>query len=462
MPAEPASARAPRRKRWFLRLLWVLLLGPPLLLGLGNLALATPWAKQRAAAEISRRCGLEAEVGSLTLTPWGGAAIGGLRLRQPEPLRALLDRPLLEVRSIQVIPRWAALLKGDLQVELIRVERPQAAIAVEMLASLAGAGKAAPVEPPVPASPPVVAAPPAGEAIPVSPSTAPLPPAAVPAVEPRPTTWLEIADGDVDLLLGGKKAAGLARFGGRVPIGGRPASGNFTAASVDLFGRQVVSAFILPLNWSTPTLRIGHTDVVVAGVKLRGEAIAGRLPGFPFEVEIRAGEQAADLSALIPRSQVEHLSGGLRAKGFLMAPSAWQGLAAFQMRHLSIATEDQTLLFGDASGRFVLQGGSIACPDFRVIGETVSFLGNGGFRGGEGISLVLRAVMRPEMADAWRRRMEQAGGAVPPVFTEMEAPGRVFIDLRWTSYPGGQGIEFGPGGPVLPPEMALWVLGSGS
>jgi hypothetical protein len=44
----------------------------------------------------------------------------------------------------------------------------------------------------------------------------------------------------------------------------------------------------------------------------------------------------------------------------------------------------------------------------------------------------------------------------------MEAPGRVFIDLRWTSYPGGQGVEFGPGGPVLPPEMALWVFGTGS
>jgi hypothetical protein len=463
MPAEPASVRAPRRKRWFRRLLLVLLLGPPLLLGLGNLALATPWAKQRAAAEIHRRCGLEAEIGSITLTPWGGAAIGELRLRQPEPLRASMGRPLLEVRSIRVIPRWGALLKGDLQVEEIRVVRPQAAIAVEMLASLAGAGKV-PAEPPVAAGPPVAVAPPS-EVAPVSPPAGQpelAPPAPAPVGQPRATTWLEITDGDVELFLGGKEVAGLTRYGGRAPIGGRPASGSFMAESASIFGRELVSHLGLPVSWADPTLRLGAGDLMVAGVRLRVAAVAGRLRGFPFELEIRADGQAVDLSDVLPGSQVEHLSGGLRAQGLLTSPSGWRGLAAFQMRHLSLATGDQTLLFGDASASFGMQGGNIACPDLRVIGETVSFLGNGSFRGGEGISLVLRAVMRPEMAEAWRQRLEKAGAAVPPVFSDMEAPGRVFIDLRWTSYPGGQGIEFGPGGPVLPPDLALWVFGSGS
>lgn len=473
MPAEPEPdlPRAPRRrKRWFRRLLLGLLFAPPLLLGLANLILATPWMKHRVAAAIQRRSGLDAEIGSMSLTPWGGAALGGLRLRQPEALRAALDRPLLEVRSIRVLPRWQPLLKGDLQLEEIRVERPQGAIAVEMLASLAGAVKVVPASPPV-----VVAAAPAGEAVPAPPSPQPQPPAlelskppseAAPAAPapggPRDTSWLVIEEGDLDFYLGGRKAGSLSRFGGRIPIKGRPAVGNFSVEAVGLFGREIASGVKLPLDWAAPSLRIGPAELPVAGVKLQVQAIAGLLRSVPFELEIRAPEQAADLAALTPGSRAEFLNGGVRAQGFLTAPSTWQGLAAFQSRHLELATGAQTLLFGEATAHFLVQGGSVTCPELRVIGESVSFLGNGSFRGGEGIQLVLRAVMPPELAENWRRRAGQAGAAIPPVFSGMEAQGRVFIDLRWISYPGGQGIEFGPGGPVLPLDRALVVFGTGS
>ncbi len=491
MPAEPepdsARVRAPRRKRWFRRLLLGLLCAPPLLLGLGNVVLATPWMKHRVAAAIQRRCGLEAEVGSMTVTPWGGAEIGELRLLQPEPLRAVLDRPVLDVRSIRVVPRWRPLFRGDLQIEEIRVEHPQGAVAVEMLASLAGSMKGPPATPPAviaaadPVAPvagsaapapaggePVVPAPaspqPPAIGLPKAPEeSVPAPPpapAAVPGV-PRDTSWLVIEEGDVDFYLGGRKAGSLSGFGGRIPVKGRPATGSITLGAAGLFGREIVSGAKLSLDWADPTLRVLPAELVVAGVKLQVQALAGLMHGIPVEMEIRAPEQAADLGALMPGSRAEFLNGGIRAQGFLAVPATWQGFAAFESRHLALATGAQTLLFGEASGHLLVQGGSVSCPELRVIGESVSFLGNGSFHGGEGITLVLRAVMPPELAESWRRRAGQAGATVPPVFSGMEAAGRVYIDLRWVSYSGGQGIEFGSGGPVMPIEQALVVFGAG-
>lgn len=61
---------------------------------------------------------------------------------------------------------------------------------------------------------------------------------------------------------------------------------------------------------------------------------------------------------------------------------------------------------------------------------------------------MLRVVVPPDTAAAWRQRFVVGGQA--PVFAPLDAPDRVFIDLRWISYSGGQGIELGAGGPVVP------------
>jgi hypothetical protein len=63
---------------------------------------------------------------------------------------------------------------------------------------------------------------------------------------------------------------------------------------------------------------------------------------------------------------------------------------------------------------------------------------------------VLRVVLPPDDARELSRRFTMPGAPGGPVFQPLETPERVFLDLRWISYSGGQGVELGEGGPVVP------------
>ena len=125
-----------RRGRW-----WKWLAGasggPLLLFGLSNLWLATPPGRGWIAARFSRLTGLEARVGPASWTPWGGVSLRRIELLAPEPLRASLGRPMLEVDRITVRPHWRPLLKGLLVLRTVEVEQPRLRLPVELLSFLA-------------------------------------------------------------------------------------------------------------------------------------------------------------------------------------------------------------------------------------------------------------------------------------------------------------------------------------
>ncbi|WP_052574016.1 hypothetical protein [Haloferula sp. BvORR071] len=449
-----------------------LLAAPPLLLGLLNLVLATPWGRARVAAQITQRCGLEASLGHASWTPWSGVFLGELRLLQPPPLRDTLDRPVLELRGLRVFPQWKPLLKGHLRVAEIRIERPRGAIALEMLASIAGKlspphegpplASAAPEAPPTAVPDPHGAPEPpaAGKPPPVATSSPAVPVSApVTAKEPPAGAWLELSDADCDFYLSGQKLAGFAGFKGRIPIGGPQASGNLSVAAVEALEQEMGANLALPVAWAGPALRVGPGEVELAGIRAQVEMVLGRLPGIPFEADIRTEKQPLDLSRAIRElsPKAAEFAAGARIRGLLLAPGSWQGIAATEMKELAMKPAVQTLEFHDASASVSLQGGILNCPDARMIGDSVSLLGNGSLRGGE-LAAVLRMVVLPEVAQTWQQRLIPAGAVVPPVFHTMDTPARLYIDLRWVSYPGGRGIEFGEGGPVLKPGQALQVF----
>jgi hypothetical protein len=106
-----------------------------------------------------------------------------------------------------------------------------------------------------------------------------------------------------------------------------------------------------------------------------------------------------------------------------------------------------------------LQGGVLQCSDIRLTGERASFLGNGQVRADGQGTAVLRVVVPPDTAAAWTQRLTI--GERAPVFAPLETPDRMFIDLRWISYSGGQGIELGAGGPIVPPGELFKLLSGG-
>lgn len=465
------APRTPRWKRWIRRILAAVVLAPLILLLAGNLVLATPWSRGWLGRKISARSGTEATVGRASFTPWGGVFLGEVTLRQPPGLRAAIDRPLLEVRGIRVIPRWARVMKGELDIEEIRIDRPQVVVAVEMLASLASSSSAAPS---VPASPPPdLAAQPAapegggagaGVGVGVAPpatQAAGAPPAGqtVSPLDPSPVDWPEtawIVITDASLQLRSAAVAGtlgeIAGLEARIPVAGKPAPSVMTLARVDLLGRNLATGISLPLAWNPPQLRVGPRDMAVAGLRVKFAAVLGRIPGTPFAAEVTVPPQPLDAAPLFKqlRPVADLVEARAQGIGWLRVPSSWQGVAEAAAVRPVITAGGEARRFDEARAAAALQGGVLRCPDLRLTGERLSLLGNGQVDGkGQG-SAVLRMVVPPGDAAEITRHFTVPGTLKGPVFQALETPERVFLDLRWISYPGGQGVELGEGGPVLP------------
>lgn len=459
------APRSPRWKRRIRRVLAFVVLAPLLVLVLGNLALATPWMRGWLGKKISARLSTEASVGRASVTPWGGIFLGDVVLRQPLPLQAAIDRPLLEVRGIRVIPRWERVMRGKLEIAEVRIDRPRLVVAVEMLASLASAGGA----PPVPASPPpdlaVAPAPPdaGGEAgappgsAPPSNSISPVPP--VRPLAPSPVDWPEtawIVITDAGLQLRSQAVAGvLAEVSGlaaRIPVAGKPAPSAITVARIELLGRHLATDLSLPLAWNPPELRVGPRDLTLAGMQVKFAAVLGRMPGTPFAVEVTVPPQPYDASPLFKqlRPAAEQVEARAQGVGLLRAPSSWQGLAQAAAVRPVVMLGGEVRRFDEGRAAAVLGGGVLKVPDLRLTGDRLSLLGNGQVGGkGQGTA-VLRMVVPPDDAAVITRNFTLPGVAAGPVFKRLETPERVYLDLRWVSYSGGQGVELGEGGPVFP------------
>ena len=461
-----AAPRSPRWKRWIRRILALVLLAPVVLLVLGNLLLATPWVRTWAGRKISGRTGVDSAVGRISVTPWGGVTLRDLVLRQPAALRTAIREPLLEVRQIRLIPRWEGLLKGRVEISEVRIDGPRVVVALEMLASLASSATA----PPAPAAPPAIAAvspdPAEGDLKPGPPAVLPgeappalTPPAVAGPPPPSPvewpaTAWVVITDAGLQLrstAVSGTvaEASGLEA---RIPVAGKPAPSTLNLARVDLLGRNVASGISLPLAWHPPELRVGPGDLTFAGLQIKVAAVAGRLPGTPFAVEVTVPPQSFEASAFFPQLKpgAELVEARAQGIGLLKFPSSWQGLAQAVATRPVLTAGGEVRSFDEGRAAAVLRGGLLQCPDIRLTGERLSLLGNGRIDGkGQG-SAVLRMVVPPDDARELAGRFTIPGVPGGPVFQPLETPERVFLDLRWISYSGGPGVQLGDGGPVVP------------
>ncbi len=468
----------PRTSRWKRRIRRVLgaaALAPVLALLAVNLALATPWVRGWLGQRISVRSGLEAEVGRASCTPWGGVFIGDLSLRQPAALRAGIDRPLLVVRGIHAVPRWSRLARGKLELAEVRIEGPRAVVAVEMLASLLSSAPAA-----VPAAPPALAVVPVpspaagGSAATAAPPAAggpgtesPAPPAVAAPVagDPRETAWVTVTDAHLQLRSAGSPLvlAEIAGFNARIPLAGRPASSAATLERLDAFGVTLARGLSLPLAWRSPELRAGPQELTVAGVQVKLAGAFGRLPGSPFAVELLVPPQPLDATAFWVDLQpvAARIEARVQGGGLLRQPSSWQGLAVAAADRPAISWGGAARRFDQARVTVGLQSGVLVCPDARLVGEPLALLGNGQLRGGGQGSAVLRVVLPPAVAADLSKRFLAPGTTAGPRFKPLETPDRMFIDLRWVSYQGGQGVELGEGGPVVAAgELARLVTAS--
>lgn len=454
----------PPKGRWFRLALVVVcpLVSLPVLV---NLGLALPWPRQWISNKISQRVGLTAGFGSVSWWPWQGLRIRELSVEQPAGLGAA-GSPLAKIDRIDIDPRWSSVLRGGRGLESVRLHGGEVVVAVGMLPSLIGA-PASPVQAPAVAlaepggndPPPAVVPEERRDPAPVAVPDAPELPAIPPARDARPPMVVELENLDFRLVSSGlpEDLACVRGISARLPLQGPDADGRLSFGSLSVGGKLVAEEVAAALQWRAPELRCGGSELVIAGVRARTTARFVRAPGWPFVIEISAVKQDAGEIPLpvAGGAAVKEFAAGFRAGGLIRHPLTWQALLAAESGAIELTGGDTAFLRSTVVA--ALQGGVVFCPDARLVGERLSFLGNGAVSA-TGATGALRVVMPPDIARTWTSRLEALAPEARTVFTDLGTPDRSALDLRWVSYEGRSGVSLGPGGTFVHATDAFRLL----
>jgi hypothetical protein len=438
---------------------------PPVAFGLSNAWLAMPWGRAVLAGEVAKRCGLETTIRRASWSPWNGLTIGGLVIRQPAALRVQAPEPLLEAERIHIRPDWAALLRKKPRLREVTIERPTLTLTVEMMSHLAQQ-IAPPPEPPLLAGGKPVAVPPVavvpretgpGPATPESPPAAAEPAAPPPPVQVAlgPTRWLRCHQGSWRLrsAASGKDLLAAREIELAVPFGGAAATGHLRLASVTGFGQPLLGDFAREITWQAPVLTLDTLPATtpVAGLPLRFGGQLALLQGLPVTIGVELPRQHVslpvpgfDLTASSPEA-----GGQARFFGYLLAPGSWHGDLLVAAAAPEVCRPKRTFSFDRGVCAAVIRGGMLSVVDARLVGEEVSFLGNGTLLADGRLGAVVRIAAPPQVA------LATAAGVFPaldfkPQTTPLSSPQRVALDISLTGTLAEPLVRVGEGAAFLP------------
>jgi hypothetical protein len=447
-----------------------------LLLFLGiQVVLSTPWMRGKVSQKISQRVGgLDVGMADLDWTPWSGVTIRSLRIEQPVELREAVSKPLLEVAEIHAWPDHAAAIRGDLSLSELRVVRPGFHVTLDMLVSIASAA-IPPTEPPVvvAAAEPEPTTP--NEVVPEAPPFASVsqgkggddavdPPAVEAEATPEPVEVVRkrvlvvVEDGDFELVRAGMEGrlAAIEGLNLDLPLFGEVVDSSSTVALVECLGQRIEE----DLKIDHKSIKDG-VDFVMADDKKKSSKVFGKLvmrlaTGLPMQSNLSVRLEGVDVEAA--DQSVAFQSGPLQCRvqggGWLQVPVSWQVLGQVEVQQLLGKIGEGELAFDKASGSIQLVGGVLRSPDFRLIGDSASLLGNGWMTKSDG-AVVVRAVLPYETVGLVNGKL---GERVPKgvfAFRSLKPDNRWYSDVLIWRAASGWKIEFGKGGTVMPLEILL-------
>ena len=481
------SQRRNVRRRWCSRILKVAA-GLIVLAVLGflllQLLLMTPWLRGKVAGKVSQRMGgLEVSIAELKWTPWSGATVGGLEVKQPESLRELVSGPLLEVEEIHAWPDYLAAMKGKARVSEVTVRRPNLHVTVEMLVSIAAAS-APPAEPPVVAK--VVPAPAVGPVMtPVPPADQPMvgevakndespvvenpvaPPVAPETEEPevpptpkvmRPRMRVVVEDGGFELVKAGVKERLAAVEGVKldVPFFGEAGESVNRVALIECLGQTLDE----DVEIKARTEGVGVVFVFPRDPKVEfgvfGSCQFGVVQGLPVQVDLGLRLPKAEPMAISKMLSGECGEVQARAQGggWLRFPGSWRGVAGAEAMQVTGRVAGQAVMFDSGSAVVQLAGGVVQSPDFRLIGDSASVLGNGWVTSRDGAAVV-RFVVPESVARMANGGLNKQLPESKFAFKSLEPGNRVYSDVSIWRGELGWRVEFGDGGTVVGLEELL-------
>lgn len=471
-----------RRRSWLRRWLRVpgwILVALVLLVVLGRAWLAGPWGRNWLAGRIEERLGLPASIDALSWSPGSGVELRGLRVEQPESLRAVADRPLLEVGLIRVWPEYRRLFSSGGRVAGVEIEDPRVALAAEMLASMAAeAMKSVPpvaTEPPVVMTTPEVESPePAGEGVPAaggpaagggerSPQReAPATPAG-PDVEAAPARWMTVRGGSLDLGGLGARVLTVRGIDAELPWGGGPAAGRLRVASLALGDEEPGVGLGGAFRTAPSGVEIALHSEPENPTQVAGVLKLGIRSHVPFQIRIGVARDGAVALAGPDgwRLGCERFTLRAALAGWLGVPASWQGQGDWVAAKPAVQLGGMQQGFDDARLSFGLAAGRLSVPELRAGSPELSLLGNGRLAGSGGAA-VMRVVIPPEQAGPVAAWVAERTGGARLRFRPFDPPDRWYADLEASTLPGGWHVELGEGGSLWPlPALLDAMLGGG-
>ncbi len=455
------------RRRWFWGLLF-LLASPLLLFFLSNVWLALPSGRNWVAGKISTRLGVQARISAASWSPWQGVRVSGLVIEQPEALRGGVQEPLFSADSIRIWPVWRAWLRKRMEVHSIEVDSPRLVVPVQLLAHLAGPAQIVVAPPPavvatmppaVAVIPPMIQAPPPPPTPPIA--ALPAPPPAAPG-PPQPTGWIHVRKASLSVVSSGRaeplfEASG---FNADIPAAGDPADSLARLSSIRIFQNELADTLELPLHWQSPTLQIGPLNGQFHGVPYRVTARMARLGNLPLEVLLEVPTKS-DATATVPgggTATARQFRAAGRFVGLLTSPSSWQGDFLIEGTGLSLFSPPRPEFRFDQGGAIViLRGGVLSCTDARLIGDSLSLLGNATVLSDSRSAAILRIVVPPDHARGISERIGRDIGK-RIAFGTMGTSDRVGSDLYALGNLDGILVQLGQGGDVIDGPTLLALL----
>lgn len=438
----------------------VILSGVPAAL---HLWLASPHGCRWVAAKIRSRTGLEARVTGSTLSPWNGLSIRGVELLQPAPLRASVREPLLRIERIGIDPVWKSWLRGRPELKSLTLESPRLVMPVELLVEIARSRRsnaaAAPAVAETTPTPPLAAQPdppraaqePAAAGTPAGPATDP-PPAPRPAALPQPTGWIHFRDASIEIVSAssGRCLLEAAAINGSIPVAGGPAASTLDWGPASIAGHPVLAAGRGSVEWKPPFLRFDAPDARLLGMAMSWSATTALAGGLPVRFEALLPDQEFASTGLPQglQARASSLHAGLLFRGLLFQPATWQGDFAAAAVSPSGSLAGHEAAFDRGSCAVALRGGMLSCTDARLIGDSLSLLGNGTLLADGRLAAVLRLVAPPEVAEAIARRAFPQV-AHPVSLTPLSSPQRTAFDLEARGRIGQIFLRPGREGPIL-------------
>ena len=453
-PQAPIGEKRRGFRRWKILLVGIVLL-PLAGFFLSNLLLTSPWARQWLAGKIAQKTGLETELAGVTWSPWAGLVFKHIELRQPPPLRAAIDKPLLKIDSLQITPVWRAWLRGRLEVRSISLNQPRLTLPLELLAHQTKPQSPAPAPPPqITASapvPPIAAAPvnPIPQP-PIPPPNAQKPPPS-PPLPANPTGWIHLKDASFSLVSTSAPQPLFAatRITGSLPIAGDPAQSSIKIGELSVAGQTLAADSQADLDWKAPFLTLKPYNLTINEIKATLALQIAMLSNLPIQISAQIPNQALPILPLPRNGQAKAESFAMNAafRGLLLAPSTWQGDCLAQAISPWVQFGEHTARFDRGSSVTVLRGGQLSCVDARLMSDDLSILGNATLLASGNAAAACRIVAPPQNLDAIARFVFP--GLKSPSLTPLSTHQRAAFDLAAFGNLRQLHVQLGKDGPVL-------------